>query len=154
LRVVSLTDENENHEVAKSGRVVLARMIAPASRSLRTTTASVSGVVADRARAERRRDPARLHAVLDQHRHAVERARELSGARERLVERSRLLGGPLVDREDRGELRPASVVGLDPLAVGVDEPSGRDVARPHPGVDRVDRRLLEDGHLSGPSPGR
>src|SRR3954447_5292523 len=38
-----LTDENENHDVAKSGSVVLARMIAPASRSLRTMTASWAG---------------------------------------------------------------------------------------------------------------
>src|SRR4051794_22064028 len=39
-----LTDEYENHDVAKSGSVVFARMIAPASRSLRTMTASRSGV--------------------------------------------------------------------------------------------------------------
>src|SRR6478752_593557 len=42
--VSSLSDEYENHDVAKSGSVVLARMTAPASRNLRTMTASRSGV--------------------------------------------------------------------------------------------------------------
>jgi hypothetical protein len=41
--VSSLSDEYENHEVAKSGSVVLPRITAPASRSLRTVTASRAG---------------------------------------------------------------------------------------------------------------
>jgi hypothetical protein len=42
--VSSLSEEKENQEVVKSGSVVLPRITAPASRSLRTVTASCSGV--------------------------------------------------------------------------------------------------------------
>jgi hypothetical protein len=41
--VLPLADECPNHDVAKSGRVVLPRMIAPASLSLATTVESVAG---------------------------------------------------------------------------------------------------------------
>ena len=44
LRVSPLRDEVENHDVAKSGIVVFARMIAPAAFSLPIAVASTVGV--------------------------------------------------------------------------------------------------------------